>query len=86
MDTKRIIIGAFVCFLLFINARCIKTGLGCAEARYSFELNVRAYPDKDSMAIGDTIWFEVNESARFKDIRSGEIIDYSGAENLGYAL
>lgn len=58
----------------------------CANTTYNFEIGVKAYPDEDSIHVGDTIWFEINESTALKDIQSGKIIDYSGAINLGSAI
>jgi hypothetical protein len=72
--------------IFFQQCSCNKTGLDCAQVKYSFDLPVKAYPDKDSISINDTIWLEINESAYFKDKGSGQVIDYSGAENLGTAL
>lgn len=72
--------------IFFQQCSCNKTGLDCAQVIYSFDLPAKAYPDKDSISINDTFWLEINESAYFKDRRSGQVIDYSGAENLGTAL
>ncbi len=63
-----------------------KIGLDCATTKYSFELPVKAYPDRDSISIGDTIWFEVNAPTRLKDINTNQMVDYSGTANLGSAL
>lgn len=89
MDTKKknsIIAGALISALLFIRAGCSKTPLDCASTKYSFVLPVKAYPDKDTVNIGDTIWFEINEGTSFKNGQTGEIVDYSGAANLGSVL
>lgn len=58
----------------------------CREAVYNFELGLKAYPDKDSIHIGDSLWLEVNESTTFTDVRTGRVVDYSGAANLGSAI
>ncbi len=34
---------------------CKKGIGGCADTVYSFELGIKAYPDKDSLQIGDTL-------------------------------
>lgn len=65
--------------------RCNK-GIDCTENIYSFNLGIKAYPDKDSSEVGDTLWLEVNEPTTLKDFRSGNDIDYSGAENLGSVI
>lgn len=81
-----IIAGALLSALLFTKATCNKTGLDCANTKYSFQLPVRAYPNKDTISIGDTIWLEINESTTFVNGQNGEIIDYSGAKNLGSGI
>lgn len=83
MVTKQFVPGVLVCFLLLSNAKCIQKQLDCANTKYSFEISVKAYPDRDSITIGDTIWFEVNSPAQLKDAFTGQPIDYSKAENLG---
>ena len=63
-----------------------KKHFGCAENVYSFQIGIKAYPDKDSIRIGDTIWIEINTPTQLKDIQSGRIINYSEAENLGSGI
>lgn len=63
-----------------------KKSFACAEILHHFEIKLKAFPDKDSINIGDTIWVEVNESTKFKDIDTGMEVDWSGAANLGSAL
>jgi hypothetical protein len=82
MGIKKIFIVVAVSLLLQ-RCSCTKTGLDCAQTKYNFELNVRAYPDKDSIAVGDTVWLEVNSPTQFKDAATGQMIDYSKAVNLG---
>ena len=57
-----------------------------ADTVYSFELGIKAYPDKDSLQTRDTLWLEVNSPTAFQDRFSGQTIDYSNAENLGSAI
>jgi hypothetical protein len=47
---------------------------------------IKAYPDKDSITIGDTIWLTIDESTTLKDVQTGRIIEYSNAANLGSAI
>lgn len=80
-----------IAILFFISmasifSTCKKGGLGCGNAVYNFKIGVRAYPDKDSIRIGDTIWFELNTPTSFEDITSGKLINYGGAANLGSAI
>lgn len=55
----------------------------CTRTDYSFEMAVNAYPDLDSMRVGDTVWVEINETVSLKDLNTNENINYSGAVNLG---
>lgn len=84
IEKNKIII--IITALLSIRASCVTKALDCANTRYGFELPIVAHPDKDSILIGDTIWFEVKGSTTLRDISSGEIIDYSDAANLGIAI
>lgn len=60
--------------------------LDCRETFYNFEMGIKAYPDKDSVHVGDTIWLEVNEPTTLKDVQTGTMVDYSGAANLGTSI
>ena len=71
--------------LVSIYTQCNKR-LDCANTVYSFEMGIKAYPDRDSISVGDTIWLEINEPATLKDALSGKMIDYSDAANLGTAI
>lgn len=66
-----------------VFATCRKN---CVETSYSFNISARAYPDKDSIHVGDTLWLEVNAPTTLHDNLSGTTVDYSGAENLGTAV
>ena len=74
-----------MCFIALISiyAQCNKPRLDCASTKYSFELGIKAYPDKESINVGDTIWLEINELTILKDGFTGQMISYSGAANLG---
>lgn len=59
MDIKILrLLGAIGVFLSMVSSTC-KCGTGCAEIKYSFNINCKAYPDKDSINVGDTIWIEI---------------------------
>jgi hypothetical protein len=60
--------------------------LGCEKNVYGFSMGIKAYPDKDSVKVGDTIWFEINEPTTLEDGISRNMIDYSGAANLGSVM
>lgn len=71
--------------LASIYATCHKH-LDCRETVYNFEMGIKAYPDKDSINVGDTIWLEINEPTILKDVQTGNNVDFSGAANLGTAI
>lgn len=84
MDTKFRWVIALMCIssIILFNG-CGKLRLDCANTVYNFQAGVKAYPDKDSVVIGDTIWFESTIPASLIDIGTKKLIDYSGAGNLG---
>ena len=87
MATKTLtIVVLFIIAITSIYSTCKKGGLGCANTVYDFKISVHAYPDKDSIRIGDTIWFEVNAPTTLKDKGTNSLINYSGTENLGSAI
>ncbi len=70
-----------------INSTCTKDGvLGCANSVYSFKTGVQAYPDKDSILVGDTIWLEVNIPTKLIDVSTNTLVDFSDAANFGSAI
>lgn len=73
-------------FTLSTCSTCKIMELGCDKTIYTFQIGVKAYPDKDSVQVGDTIWFEINEPVSFTDINTNDTVNYSGAVNLGSAL
>ncbi len=68
------------------NASCKKLGLHCANNIYTFKIGVKAYPDFDSIHLGDIIWFEINTPSSLRDESSSTLINYSGSVNLGTAI
>lgn len=71
---------------MFTNARCNKTGLHCANSVFSFELPVKAIPYTDSILVGDSIKFVISESTMFREVNTGQFVDFNGAANLGSAI
>jgi hypothetical protein len=70
--------------ILLPNCKCKNVfGLDCARTKHSFSISILGYPDRDTLKRMDTIWFEVNEPTTLKDAFTGQMVDYSGAENLG---
>jgi hypothetical protein len=74
-----------VIWYLGTHAICNKRS-DCSQTVYSFEAFFKAFPDKDSIKIGDTIWLELNTPVQLKDILTNQMVDYSGAINLGTAI
>jgi hypothetical protein len=58
----------------------------CVNTTYNFDLPVKAYPDSDTIKVGDTIWIEINSSSNFIDKGTNKNINYSDASNLGSAI
>lgn len=69
-----------------IFSTCKKGGFGCANTVYTFDLGIKAYPDFETIHLGDTIWLELNAPTSLTDITSNQVIDYSGTANLGSAI
>lgn len=86
MDINKYFIVSLLIFILFSSGKCIKIPLDCTATKYSFELKAKAYPDKDTISIGDTIWLEISSSTQFRDVMSGQIINYSNTVNLGSGI
>jgi hypothetical protein len=63
-----------------------KKRFGCDNTVYSFQTNIKAYPDYDSLRVNDTIWLEFKSSIQLKDSAINKVIDYGQAENLGTAI
>ncbi len=82
MGTNHLIF-ALLLGIITITSSCGKTGFGCAKTTYNFKADIRAYPDRDSIRVGDTIWYEASIPTAITDIRTKHIINYSGAVNLG---
>lgn len=70
--------------VITITSSCGKLCL--TDTAFNFQISVKAYPDRDSIRIGDTIWLEINAPTSLQDISSKKIVDYSGTENLGSAI
>lgn len=39
-----------------------KLRFDCVDSKYSFELGIKVYSDKESINVGGAIWFEENET------------------------
>lgn len=67
-------------YMVTVFATCRKD---CSRTDYSFEIAAKAYPDLDSIQVGDTVWVEINQPVSLKDLNTNTSISYSGAVNLG---
>ena len=72
-------------YLVSISSTC-KRRIDCTQQVYSFSTTARAYQDRDSININDTIWVEFNEPTTFMDDQTGQNINFSNAANLGFGL
>lgn len=68
---------------LTVYASCQKN---CIDENYAFSINNKFYPDKDTIAVGDTIWMEINTPTTNIDLIRQQPVDFSGAVNLGTAI
>jgi hypothetical protein len=83
MDTNfKTLIVVMIVFITTIYSTCHKPLLGC-ESSYSFLLNAKVYPDKDTISVGDSIWVEINSPDTFIDLISNRQVKFDNAENLG---
>lgn len=57
--------------------------MACRQVIYSFEMPFQVYPNLDSIRINDTIWLTSATSVKLNDLKTNQIVDYSGATNLG---
>ncbi len=67
----------------FLNGGCKKR---CVEVNYSLKAFVNVSPSKDSLLVGDTLYFESKTSTLFYDYNNSRNVDFSGAINFGTAL
>lgn len=67
------------CSYIFIG---VLTGCGknCKDAMYAFTMQESFYPEKDSVAVGDTLWVSSSHSTIFKDLTSGSDVDFSNSQ------
>lgn len=70
-------------YVTTVYAQCNKSIVGCANTSYTFQLDCRVIPDRDTVSIGDTIWVEINSPNTFIDLQSNQPINFSNANNLG---
>src|SRR5665213_251006 len=73
---KYIIIGSCIITLLSV----IGCGKNCKEVTYSFLMQESFSPEKDSIAVGDTVWIRSFHSATFQDLISNANVDFSNSK------
>jgi hypothetical protein len=81
---KKISTAALI-FFTCIQSTCKKDG-ACIESKYSFEINVKAVPNSDSINVNDTIWLVLDESINLLDRTTNSSVNYDNAANLGSAI
>ena len=72
----------FLISCLSIYSSC-KKRINCNEIIYSFQTNIKAFPDLDSIYINDTIWLDFSCPTQLLDAYSARTVNYTGAENFG---
>ncbi len=83
MATKlKIFVSAFMVMIITAST-CRKN---CMQVNYSFSIAAKAYPDLDSIYIGDTIWIDLDEPSTLMDQVSNTMVNFSAAQNLGTAI
>ena len=81
MNLQRSFAACGVIFGALILFGC-KHSICSNSSTYSFNITSFIAPDKDSLKIGDTIWFRCACPTKIQDLNSGDIIDFSTAQNL----
>jgi hypothetical protein len=73
-----------IIFATTVYSTC-KKGRICGDNNtYTFiNNNARAYPDKDSIRIGDTLWIDITMPTTLRDITTNSMIDFSEAVSVG---
>ncbi len=81
---SKIILIVVIIFATTISSTCKKKFI-CADSNtYTFINNyAKAYPDKDSIQIGDTLWIQINMPTILKDITTNTMTDFSNAVSVG---
>lgn len=72
-----------ICLVTISMLSCGKKGRGCADTTFTFQTGIQAYADKDSIRLGDTIWYEATIPTNLLDVSTKQPINYAGASNLG---
>ena len=70
---------------ILIYATCKKNS-DCANTVYAFSSEIKAYPDVDSINIGDSVFLELNHPVISRDINSEVDVNYRNAANFGTAI
>lgn len=70
--------------ITLIYSRC--KPIICSDAiSYSFKVDsARAYQDKDSIRVGDTLWIEIDLPTQLQDINTNRIVDYNKRESFNH--
>ena len=58
----------------------------CPDAAYQFAITVALTPDVDSVRVGDTLRVRASFPSQLRDLRSGQMVDYSNATLISSTL
>src|SRR5258706_2018756 len=87
MGTSSKLILVVAIFATTVSSTCRKKLICADNSTYTFINNdARAYPDKDSIRVGDTLWIEINMPTTLRDTLTNTMIDFSGAVSVGNAF
>lgn len=85
MVSKFYTVAMLAIYVATVFTSCIK-GKNCTNHGYGFQMAAKIYPDYDSIQIGDTIFVELKEPINLNDLNTGNIVNFTGAENLGTGI
>ncbi len=66
-----------------VGGNCMKD---CIKQEYSFNIPLIAYPNLDSIRIGDTVWLDISTPTSLTDQLSGNTIHFTNATNLTFPI
>lgn len=85
-NNKLLVVAILLGFCIISYSFQCNKRLDCTETVYNFNIGIKAFPDKDSISIGDTLWLEVIEPVKLTNLTTGQMVNYDNAANLGTAI
>ncbi len=58
----------------------------CLRENYSFGIYCTGVPDRDSIFINDTIWFDIAEPTTLKDLITNQFVSFNNVANLSTVI